>query len=92
MPGNKPALVERALVHLRQGNAAPALADLEAAAALPVDYPLAELQLASLLARSPEPAFRDVPRARAVLETWLARHDPSHPFAEEFRLLLGQLP
>lgn len=92
VPGNKPALVERALVHLRQGNAAPALADLEAAAALPVDYPLAELQLASLLARSPEPAFRDVTRARAVLETWLARHDPSHPFAEEFRLLLGQLP
>jgi len=92
VPGNKPALVERALVHLRQGNAAPALADLENAAALPVDYPLAELQLASLLARSPDPDFRNVPRARAVLETWLERHDPSHPYAMEFRTLLGQLP
>ena len=65
---------------------------LETAAALPVDSPLAELQLANLLARSPEPTFRNVPRARAVLETWLERHDPSHPYAIEFRTLLGQLP
>lgn len=92
LPGNKPALVERArLAHALQQDAA-ALGDLEAACNLPVDYPFAELEFAYLLANTEQAELRDSERARRVLEAWLARHDAAHPFAEEFRLLLGQLP
>jgi hypothetical protein len=92
LPGNKPARVERAKLALRQGDATRALAELEAAVALPVDYPEAELQLASFLHRIPDPKLQNPARARRLLETWMEHHDPAHPFAEDFRALLSELP
>ena len=92
LPGNKPARVERAKLALRQGDAIRALAELEAAVALPVDYPEAELQLASFLHRIHDPKLQNPARARRLLETWMEHHDPAHPFAEDFLALLSELP
>ena len=87
VPGNKPARVARGLLALESGDTTRALAELEAAVALPVDYPAADFELARLLAASPEQDQRDRARARELVDSWLKEHSAEHPDAASFRSL-----
>jgi hypothetical protein len=91
VPGNKPALTARALVGLEDGDLGLAFELLERAAALAVDYPSAELSLAHLLVKVPDPRLQDPKRALAIAENWLATHDPSDPAAAGFHDLVATL-
>lgn len=86
VPGNKPALTARGLAALEAGDPKLALEKLEAAAALSVEYPPAEFELARLLA-----ATGDRARAQVVLDCWLAGHAPDDPAAASFRELAAAL-
>jgi len=91
VPGNKPALTSRALLALEARDPKLALAKLEAAAALAVDYPTAEFELARLLATTPDTSRRDPARAAQIVSDWLASHAADHPAAPSFQQLAQAL-